>query len=165
MKFYSIEIIFKETISLFYLWWYQSLISQKYIITCGSGTLISLLSKWFNTYFQTWWSWLQMFQHCSVLLQDWPFLQRSFVLYWNCSAKRDTPDLGTMQMRTSRLPSSSPVRQVSAAFRLTIQIYISVSCIMYILCSEKELFWDSNSCSHQPVEFIKFAGHGPTPQN
>jgi hypothetical protein len=166
MKFYSIEIIFKETISLpFHLRLCQNLISQKCIITCGSETFIYWLSKWFNTYFQTWWSWLRMFQHCSVLLLDWPFLRRSFVLYWNYSAERATPDPGTMQMRTLHLPFSSPARQVSAAFCLTIQISVSLTCVMYIFCAEKDRFWDSNTCCHQPVELVKFAGPGPTQQN
>lgn len=142
MKFYSIEIIFKETICfLFDLRLYQNLSSQKYIITCGSGTLIFWLSKWFHTYFQTWWSWLRTFQHCSVLLLDWPFLRRSFVLYWNCSAERATPDRGTMQMRTLRPPSSSPARQVSAAsvsqYRYMYHwVVLCIYCVLRKICSE-----------------------------
>jgi hypothetical protein len=91
-----------------------------------------------------------MFQHCLELLQDWPFLRRSSVLYSNYSAERVTPDPDTMLMRTLRLPSSSPARQVSAAFCVT-ELY------MNILCAGKNLFSENDNIVLQhPVALIYY---------
>lgn len=110
-----------------------------YLLTSLPNTLM-LHVVWNYTYFQTWWSWQQMFQHCLVLLQGWPFLQHSFVLCWSYSAGHVTPDLGIMLMQTLHLPSSSLARQVSAAFWIRMRMSVLFCWFMNIFRAKRILF-------------------------